>query len=208
MENFNGQQETRLFPGTTMPDADWWSELWPDPEAVLRELGVRRGESAVDLCCGDGLFTTSLVRLASPARVYALDLDPGMIEEAIARVSSFGESCLFIQDDARCLTEHLPEPTGFVLLANTFHGVPDKAELARSARDALEPEGRFAVVNWHPAPREETTVLGEPRGPATDERMSVEQTRDVVERVGFKMARVVELPPYHYGAIFVRKESK
>lgn len=163
-----------------MPDEDWWSALWPDPEGVLRELGARRGEAALDLCCGDGRFTAPLARLASPDRVYALDLDTEMVEKAREYVAAQGESCAFIRDDAMNLAGRVPEPVGFVFMANTFHGVPDKTGLAREVIKALGSGGRFAVVNWHPMPREKTPVLGEPRGPATEMRMSVERTRSVV----------------------------
>jgi hypothetical protein len=47
-------------------------------------------------------------------------------------------------------------------------------------------------------------VLDEPRGPPTQMRMALEQTRVAVEPVGFSLERVVELPPYHYGVIFTR----
>jgi hypothetical protein len=71
-------------------------------------------------------------------------------------------------------------------------------------RDVLKPGGRFAIVNWNPRPREQTTVLGEPRGPRTELRVSVRQTVEAVVEGGLKPAGVVELPPYHYGALFER----
>ena len=46
-----------FFPATSMPDADWWQALWPDPPKILLEMGVESGAVAIDLCCGDGLFT-------------------------------------------------------------------------------------------------------------------------------------------------------
>jgi hypothetical protein len=57
-------------------------------------------------------------------------------------------------------------------------------------------------VNWHPRPREETTILGEPRGPKTELRLSPKATIAAVEESGLKRARLVEIPPYHYAAIF------
>lgn len=60
----------------------------------------------------------------------------------------------------------VPQPVDFVFLANAFHGVPERARLARAVANTLvEPGGHFAIVNWHARPREETTILGEPRGP-------------------------------------------
>lgn len=102
------------------------------------------------------------------------------------------------------LSRLLGAPADYVLIANTFHGVPDKTALAREVATALKPSGRFAVVNWHPLPREETTVLDQPRGPSTELRMSPEQTRAMVEPAGFTLETLIELPPYHYGALFVR----
>ena len=38
----------------------------------------------------------------------------------------------------------------------------------------------------------------------TEMRMAPDQVRAAVEPAGFRLSRVVELPPYHYGAIFIR----
>jgi hypothetical protein len=72
--------------------------------------------------------------------------------------------------------------------------------------DTLKPAGRVAIVNWHRRPCEETTILGEPRGPKAELRISPEQTIKAVEPGGLKFAQLVEVPPYHYGAIFERPE--
>ena len=69
--------DSRLFPATAMPDADWWQALWPDPAETLAALGVAPGMVVVDLCCGDGHFTAPLATLA--AKTYAVDLDPAML---------------------------------------------------------------------------------------------------------------------------------
>ncbi len=194
----------RLFPATAMPDRDWWQALWPDPAGVLRRLGVEAGLVVVDLCCGDGYFTAPLARLVQ-GRVYAVDLDPAMLAQARSEVARAGTSVLdYIAADARELAEALPETVDFVLMANTFHGVPQQTTLARAVAATLQPGGRFAVVNWHARPREETTVLGQPRGPKTELRMTPEDLRAVVEPAGFTLERLVELPPYHYGAVFKR----
>ena len=144
-----------FFTATAMPDREWWGALWPDPEGVLEKLDAPRGQPAVDLCCGDGYCTAPLSRLAKPAKVYALDLDAGLIEHARQYVVERGEGDLvvFAADDARNLARHVTEPAGFVLLANTFHGVPRKTDLARTVREVLVPRGIFVVVNWHPLPR-------------------------------------------------------
>jgi SAM-dependent methyltransferase len=190
-----------FYPATVMPDADWWNALWPSPDKVLAALGLTSGlHVAVDLCCGDGLFTAPLARLAE--RVIAIDLDPEMIERARARPGS--ASCVFAVGDAYRVAELVESLADLVFMANTFHGVPEKSRLARGVAAVTKPGGRFTVVNWHRRPREETTVLGQPRGPKTELRMEPADVQVEIEPAGFTLAGVVELPPYHYGAIFRR----
>jgi SAM-dependent methyltransferase len=116
-------------------------------------------------------------------------------------------NCDFVAGNAYELTRLWPRPVDFVFLANAFHGVPDRTRLARAIHDALLPSGLFAVVNWHRLRREETTLLGEPRGPKTELRMSPSETAQAVEAGGLRLRRVVEVPPYHYGAVFERQAS-
>jgi SAM-dependent methyltransferase len=195
-------ESTRFFPATTMPDRDWWAALWPDPERLIRSLGVEPGMTVVDLCCGDGYFTAPLARIVE-GKAYAVDIDPAMLGQTRAELARAGATVLdLICADARDLPTLLPVKVDYVLIANTFHGVPDKTGMARAVAAVLNPGGRFAVVNWHPLPREQTVVLGKPRGPKTEMRMSPGDVRLAVEPAGFALERVVELLPFHYGAIF------
>jgi Methyltransferase domain len=45
------------------------------------------------------------------------------------------------------LVEKRAGPADFVFMANAFHGVPDRARLAKAAGAALKPDGQFAIVN-------------------------------------------------------------
>jgi ubiquinone/menaquinone biosynthesis C-methylase UbiE len=160
----------------------------------------------MDLCSGDGWFTLQIARLAR--HVVAIDIDADLLDVARHRLTESGvTNCDFVAGNAYELTRLWPRPVDFVFLANAFHGVPDRARLTRSIHDALLPLGLFAVVNWHRWPREETTVLGEPRGPRTESRMSPGETARAVEAGGLKLHRVIEVPPYHYGAVFERPAS-
>ena len=190
-----------MFPATAMPDAAWWQALWPQPETALADIGIEPGMDVVDLCCGDGLFTVPLAKMAR--RVTAIDLDPEMVNRARARVAAAkATNCVSIVGDAYDLAALVMEPVDAVLIANTFHGVPDKQRLARAVAEVLRPGGRLSVINWHRRPREETLVLGQARGPKTEMRMESVDVVATAEPAGLKLARIVELPPYHYNAIF------
>jgi ubiquinone/menaquinone biosynthesis C-methylase UbiE len=192
-----------FFEGTEMPTAGWWEALWPDPAGVLAAVGLAAGLDVIDLCSGDGWFTLQIARIAR--HVVAIDIDAALLEIARRRLAESGvTNCRFVAGDAYEVAGVAAPPRDFVFMANAFHGVPDPLRLARAVRDALRPGGRFAVVNWHPRRREDTTVLGEPRGPKTELRLSPERTIAAIEPSGLKLARLVEVPPYHYGAVFER----
>ena len=192
-----------FFQGTEMPDATWWQALFPNPAQILTLVGLAPGMDAVDLCCGDGWFTLQMAKVAK--HVMAVDIDARMLALASSRLSQERLSnCDYQLGDAYGLAEFVPQPVDMVFMANSFHGVPDRERLARIVGGVLKPGGRFAIVNWHQLPREETTVLGQPRGPASGLRLSPEQTVKAVEAVGLRRAAIVDIPPYHYGAIFAK----
>jgi ubiquinone/menaquinone biosynthesis C-methylase UbiE len=195
-----------FFQGTEMPDAGWWEALWPDPARVLTESGLAHGATAVDLCAGNGWFTLPMARMAR--HVVAIDIDADLLSLARRRVSEAGlTNCQFIVADAYDLRANIFAPVDFVFLANAFHGVPDTQRLCSSVAETLLPGGKFTVVNWHQKPREGTTVLGQPRGPKTELRMSPETVTRAVEQSGVKLVRVAQIPPYHYSAIFQKPRA-
>lgn len=195
--------EDKLFPATLMPDKDWWQTLWPDPTGVLRNIGIASGMDVVDLCCGDGHFTAPLCRLTTPGKTIGIDLDPDLLDKAKLACET-ADNFTALLGDARDLPDLLTTLVDLVFLANTFHGVSDQTNLARIVCHALKPGGCFAVINWHQQPREETTVLGQPRGPSAKLRMTPENVVRVVEPAGLNLETVVDVGPYHYGAVFIK----
>jgi ubiquinone/menaquinone biosynthesis C-methylase UbiE len=152
-----------FFEGTEMPTAGWWEALWPDPAGVLAAVGIKAGMEVVDLCSGDGWFTLQIAKMAR--HVMAIDIDPALLEVARHRLNESGVSnCEFVSGDAYKLDELVLSPVDFVFMANAFHGVPDRPRLARAVRRTLKASGRFAIVNWHQRPREETVSWANPAG--------------------------------------------
>jgi ubiquinone/menaquinone biosynthesis C-methylase UbiE len=195
-----------FFQGTDMPTAGWWEALWPDPSGVLAAVGLGPGMEVVDLRSGDGWFTLQIAKIAR--HVVAIDIDPNLLEVSRHRLSEGGvTNCDFVAGDAYDLGKLVPGQAAFVFMANAFHGVPDQRRSALGVRAILRPGGLFAIVNWHPRPREQTPVLGEPRGPKTELRLSPVQTVKAVEPSGLKLVHLVEVPPYHYGAVFERPST-
>ena len=108
-------------------------------------LGIGAGMRVIDLCCGDGLFTLPMARIASD--VVAIDLDHEMIERTRAKIEGAGLSnCHLIEGDAYDVAELARERADAVFMANTFHGVPDKVRLNRAVGAALKRDRVCIVV--------------------------------------------------------------
>lgn len=192
------------FQNTGQPDWDWWGRLWAAPGETLRSLGVTDGDTVVEVGSGNGYFALPAARIAEPAPVYAIELDRELLEEATQLAEMNGiENLVTVNADAASLSDHLPGGADVALLANILHGVDDKTGLAREVHDVLRSDGTLVVVNWRDVPMEETSLDGEARGPPTELRMSPVETEDAVKEAGFEVLRSVELPPYHYGTVFV-----
>jgi SAM-dependent methyltransferase len=144
----------------------------------------------VDLCCGDGWFPFPLSKIARS--VVAIDIDRKLLDAAKVRFDERGgaPNVTLIEADAYDLGKYVHAPVDHVFLANTFHGVPDRPRLTRAVRDVLKPDGLFAVVNWYARAREETTVMGQPRGPA-----DIETALRKVECNSSRLTNGADLPP-------------
>jgi len=191
-----------FFTGTEMPDANWWEALWPDPAGVLWVVGLEPGMDVVDLCCGDGWFTLPMAKTAR--HVTAVDIDAHLLGLARKRLQDADiTNCKFREGDAYDLPNMVKSPADFIFLANVYHGIPDKPRFIRAMAASLVPGGKFAVVNWHARPREETEVLDLPRGPRTELRMTPEQTIASAGSV-LQFVKTIEVPPYHYAVVWQR----
>jgi SAM-dependent methyltransferase len=155
----------------------------------------------VDLCCSDGWFTLAIAKIAR--RVTAVSNDAGMLGLTCIRMNENRMfNCAYWLGGARELADLEPRPVDFVFMANSFHAIPDRERLARIVGETLKPGGCFAIINWHRMPREDTIVREQPSGPRSELRLSPEQTVEAIESGGLRSKTIVDLPPYHYGAIF------
>ena len=200
---FQQIENQRRFACSSMPDRDWWEKLWPYPEETLKQLGLKKGMSLLDVGCGYGLFTIPAAIFVNPAPVVGLDIDGEILDQG--RETGKGISnCSWIWGDLRTMAKTISQTFDFVLIHSTLHALDDKIKLVRDVASVLNPKGYFCVVNWCSIPREATLWLGKPRGPKTEVRMFPEQVISLVEEagVGFSLVQHTSVLPYHYGLVF------
>ena len=125
-----------------------------DPGQMLAELGVTAGSTVVDYGCGPGLFALAAARLVGPSgTVYAVDLEPRMVELARTRALEAGLANVHAaaSDGVRAA---LPDGVAdFILCVQIMHyhaKRTDRVAVARDLRRLLRAEGRVIIMQWAP----------------------------------------------------------
>ncbi len=158
------------------------------PEAVLRDAGLKEGGYIADIGCGPGFFTIPASMIVGPGGlVYALDTQ----EEMLARLMSRGlppnvipkrsGEHSFPMDDNRL---------DFALIAYVLHETEDKALSIKEVKRVLKPGGIVLIIDWK--------KIKEEKGPPVEERLTEAECIGLLHRAGFSSIKGSSMNPSHY----------
>ena len=179
--------------GRHFDNADEWAKSfddaardeWQMPARVIDALQLKSGQVVADVGAGTGYFTVRLAKSPAAPRVYAVDIEPSMVEYVKQRAVREGlKNVVAVQAGAD--RTNLPEPVDLVLVVDTvpshpgpggvLHGAEGPHETGRAARRRRLPQGlaRWTArgVPLHSRPNQRGTgpggpfVADEPRLPA------------------------------------------
>lgn len=181
-----------------MPEEEVWASFF-DPDQVLTRLQLHSScRCVVDFGCGYGTFAIPAARRIIGV-VHALDIDPTMI--AATQLRAEREQLDNIHVHQRDFVAHgtglADAAADYVMLFNILHAeLP--AVLLQEAWRVLGTGGTVAAMHWN----HDASTL---RGPSMAIRPRPEQLVQTVTASGFVPAGgLVDLPPYHYGAVFTK----
>ena len=151
-----------------------------DPAVALRLCPISPHDTIADIGCGPGYFTLPLADAIVNGKVYALDIDEGMVDACRQRVVQAG---LGNVETLTCSEFEFPIENGTmdgVFLAFVVqHGSDeDKLRLLQAARELLRPGGWGAVLEWY---REETET-----GPPLERRVDPKDMEILARQAGFQ----------------------
>jgi ubiquinone/menaquinone biosynthesis C-methylase UbiE len=126
----------------------------PWAQVLVGRLGLRDGESVLDVACGTGAAARVAAAEVGPeGRVVAADESPQMIAQGSSRASGRGEAPI---SWIACPAAQLAVPDATFHACTCQQGLqffPDRAAALAEMRRALEPGGRLAVSVWaEPSP--------------------------------------------------------
>jgi ubiquinone/menaquinone biosynthesis C-methylase UbiE len=175
------------------------SKAFLDAERVLRETGLKKGDSFLDVGCGEGHFSIAASKIVgNKGKVYALDSYEKSI--AVLKEQIHRQQIANIEAIVADVTRKMPLPDAIIdvcLMANVMHGFLANGEVPRvmieTAR-VMKMGSTLAVVEFQ--------KIDGPPGPLISIRMTPEELEILISGYGFKKDKVVEVGPIHYAAMF------
>jgi len=166
-------------------DAEKWSKVfddpardaWQKPAEVIAALKLAPEAIVADIGSGTGYFTVRLAKAAARPKVYAVDIEPAMLEYVRQRAAREGLTQV-VAVQASATTPNLPEPVDVVLVVDTYHHIPNRPAYFREIRKSMKPSGRLAIVDFR---------KGAPSGPPEEFRFTPEQITAELKQAGFSL---------------------
>lgn len=153
-------------------------DAWQKPQAVLDLLDLEPDHIVADVGTGTGYFAAKLVERVPEGRVWAVDIEPGMVRHVNARAREQNLGNLFAvlgkPDDPL-----LPEPVDLVLVVDTYHHIEDRTAYFENLRSHLRPGGRVAIVDFE---------MGDiPVGPPEEMKIAPDRVKQELEDAGYTL---------------------
>jgi SAM-dependent methyltransferase len=161
------------------------------PSRAVESLALAPGMVVADVGAGTGYYTVRMARRVGPTgRVYATDIQPGMIDILKRRLGAEGLTnvvpVLGAPDDPRLP----PDSIDLALMVDVYHELSSPQAFVRRLREALKPDGRLVLIEF----RKE-----DPRVPILEvHKMSVAQVREELGADGYVIDRVIDVLPWQH----------
>lgn len=183
-----------------MPTEQTWNTFF-NPVEIITKMNIdNKVNTLVDVGCGYGTFLLPMAEVIGK-KVIGLDIDHLMLDICADKISQNNISNIDLikgdisTDETLQKLKTYTDGIDYVTLFNILH-CEEPMDLLNSIYYILNNNGRIGVIHWK---HEET-----PRGPSMEIRPKPEMIVGWANKIGFQLEKQIDLPPYHYGLIFIK----
>lgn len=161
------------------------------PSRAIDALDLKPGMVVADIGAGSGYYTSRIARRIGPAgRVYATDIQPGMLQLLDQRIKSEGltnvTTVLGGMDDPKLP----PASIDLAIMVDVYHELQQPQLFVQRLKEAFKPGGRLVLLEFR---KEDPTV------PILEvHKMSVAEVKAELEAEGFTLDRVIDVLPWQH----------
>lgn len=174
---------------------------WQMPEKIVDYLAIKKGYKVADIGTGSGYFTGLLSKkVGEDGKVYAVDIEKGMIEYIEKRVQKEGLNnikTILSKPDDPLLSE---SDVDVIFICNTYFIIKKRVDYLKILINVLKKGGRLAIVDFQGVDFSIAPPL-----PPIEMRVSKEKTVEEVLKAGFKLEAEYYFLPYQYFLIFAKE---
>jgi len=162
---------------------------WQMPARVIDVLKMSPDTSVVDIGAGTGYFTVRLAKAVPRGTVYAVDVEPAMLEHIRKRAAAEHlQNVVTVQ--ASGVSPNVPRPVDIVIVVDTYHHLPNRPAYFRALTKSLVTGGRVAIIDFR---------KDSPEGPPPQFRFEADQIIGEMTQAGYRLdARHDFLPRQHF----------
>lgn len=164
--------------------------LWQDPVRILSDIGLKTGQTLVDIGCGDGFFSVPAARMVgSIGLVYAIDSSVEAIDDLKQKAGQLNNIRTYVANaEQSILCEQCAD---VVLMANVLHDFVDPAAVLLNSDKMLKPEGILVDLDWKKDPQQM-------HGPPLSRRLNEDEAESLLQAQGFCVFSRSLSGPFHY----------
>jgi SAM-dependent methyltransferase len=163
---------------------------------LLKNMDIQSGDIIADIGAGSGYHVFKMAPAASAGQIYAVDIQPEMLEEMSNRKQVNGiQNVNLIQGTEQSV--NLPENTiDKILMVDVYHEFNYPIEMIAAMRQALKQDGEIYLIEYR----------GEdPNIPIkTIHKMTEAQSVKEFEANGFKLKENIDNLPWQHCMVFVK----
>jgi ubiquinone/menaquinone biosynthesis C-methylase UbiE len=164
-------------------------DAWQLPDRVIQTLKLSPDASVADVGAGTGYFSVRLARSVPRGTVYAVDIEPSMLEHIRKRAAGAGLTNV-VTIQASGTSPNLQKPVDVVIIVDTYHHIPARATYFRDLKKSLTARGRVVIIDFR---------KDSPEGPPPEFRFEADEIVSEMRVAGYTLeARHDFLPRQHF----------